>query len=171
MKKLLVLSLMVTMNAFASERVLISDSKETDVELNTSTVRCSAIGYGASELKINVKELDGWTLFDHSNINAGDFQGEPCMTAGRCKFRNGKNGLEIDDILAGSTRVERIKVFRQIVEVKDLAKDENGNDICNRHIQEHLQTKVNRGNAAEKIEFKHTRSGLFETFPASVCQR
>lgn len=168
MKKILLLVL-VSSNLMAAERVLISDSKITDVELNNTSVRCSAIGYGAAELKINIKGLDGWTLFDHSNVRAGDLEGQPCMTAGACKQFGNRSGLSIDDILSGGTNTQRIRVNRQIVEVKELSKDENGIDVCFRHIEEHLQTSVLRGDGTGRINFTHLRSGLAETFPASVC--
>lgn len=160
----------------AAERVLLSDSKVTDVTLNKTSVRCSAFGYGLAELKINIPVLDGWTLFDHSNVRAGDLIDEPCMTAGACRRGPGKNGFSIEDIL-GSTdavRVERIKVKRLIVEVKNLSKDENGNEVCLRHIEERLQADVPRANGQgegqDVVHFAHLRSGLDETFPVRVCQ-
>lgn len=171
MKNLLILGVLVTMNVFGAERVLISDSKITDVELNTDTVRCSAKGYGLAELKVNIKGLDGWTLFNHSNIKAGDLAGQPCMTAGACRGFGNDNGLSIDDILNGSVRTEKIKVNRQIIEVKNIGKDENGTDVCFRHIEERLQTSVSRGSANGSIKFSHLRSGLDETFPLAVCQK
>lgn len=171
MKKLLALGLLVTMNVFGAERVLINDSKKMEAELNSTTVRCSAIGYGSSELKINLKGLDGFTLFDHSNINAGDISGEPCMTAGTCKpFPTSSLGLSVDDILASGDRTETVVVNRQIVEVKTVVKDDKGADVCSRHIEERLQTTVNRADGNGKIKFFHLRSGLYEDFPLSVCQ-
>lgn len=173
MKKLLFLALIST-NLMAAERVLISDSKVSDVTLNRTSIRCSALGYGLAELKINIPALDGWTVFDHSNINAGDFQGAPCMTAGACRrFQNDK-GFTIEDILGTSPgqseeRVETVKVNRKLVEVKELSKDEAGNDICVRHIEERLQADVGRGDGNGKIHFTHLRSGLVENFPVSVC--
>lgn len=171
MKKLLALGLLVTMNVFGAERVLISDSKKMEAELNRATVRCSAIGYGSSELKINLKGLDGFTLFDHSNINAGDISGEPCMTAGTCKpFAKSPFGLSVEDILGNGDRTETVVVNRQIVEVKSVVKNDEGVDICSRHIEERLQTNINRADANGQIKFYHLRSGLHENFPLSVCQ-
>ncbi|MGZ3787679.1 MAG: hypothetical protein ACXVLQ_04110 [Bacteriovorax sp.] len=171
MKKLIILSALMSLNTFSAERVLISDSKVADVELDTSSVRCSKIGYSVAELKINIKALDGWTLFDHSNINLGDFPGEPCMTAGTCAGGPGNGRLSIDDILSGGTRTESIKINRQIVEVKEASKDEQGADICLRHIEERLQTSVTRGDGNGNIAFTHKRAGLSESFPLSVCQK
>lgn len=175
MKKWLFIGLLTT-QAMAGERVLISDSKVADVTLNKTSVRCSALGYGMAELKINIPALDGWTLFDHSNINLGDFGGEPCMTAGSCKRgtvkRPGNTGFSVEDILGNieNTQVSRILIKRKIVEVKDLGKDEQGNDVCLRHIQERLETDVPRADGNGLIHFSHLRHGLHETFPAKVCQ-
>lgn len=171
MKKWLLIALLTT-QTMAAERVLISDSKVTDVTLNKISVRCSALGYGMAELKINIPALDGWTLFDHSNINLGDFPGEPCMTAGVCTRRANAPGFSIEDILGNveNVKVERLKINRKIVEVKLLAKDDNGNDICIRQIHERLETDVPREDGQGVIHFKHARHGLDESFPARVCQ-
>ncbi|MDD4976277.1 MAG: hypothetical protein PHY93_18105, partial [Bacteriovorax sp.] len=150
MKKLLILALFST-NLLAAERVLISDSKVTDVELNRTSVRCSRFGYGVSELKIAIKGLDGWTIFDHSNINAGDLAKDPCMTAGACERFVDKK-MSVDDILSGGERTEQITVNRQIVELKEVTKNESGIEVCSRHIEERLQTSVNRGDANGKIQ-------------------
>lgn len=168
------LSLLFTVNVFSAERVLISDSKMTNVTLDRSSVRCTPIGYSVPELKINIKGLDGWTLFDHSNIFAGDLNGEPCMTAGECSFVRDpivSDLFTIDDILAGGSRVEKIQVNRQIVEMKNISQDNLGNDACFRSIEERLQADVKRGDGKGFIHFTHKRFGLAEQFPLSVCQR
>jgi hypothetical protein len=172
MKKFLFIALFFTNHLMASERILISDSKVSDVTINNTSIRCSALGYGMAELKINIPALDGWTVFDHSNINAGDFGGQPCMTAGACRRNAKTGGFSIDDILGvpSQERVETVKVNRKLVEVKELSKDESGNDICVRHIEERLLANVNRGDGNGVIRFTHLRSGLIENFPVSVCQ-
>jgi hypothetical protein len=158
--------------ATAAERVLISDSKVATVVLNETSVRCSAIGYGYPELKINIPSLDGWTIFDHSNIRAGDLIGQPCMTAGICKgARSDRDaGNSIDDILSGGPRTIQVKVNRKIVEVKNLGKADNGGDVCNRHIEERLSTEVLRGDSKGTVAFTHLRAGLQETFPIAICK-
>ena len=88
------------------------------------------------------------------------------MTAGFCD-----DTLNIDTILSGGVRTERIVIARQIVEVKTLGKDTDGTtDVCFRHIEERLKTNVDRGDKTGKIKFKHLRSGLDETFPKEVCK-
>lgn len=170
MKKLLVLSVLVTMNVFGAERVLVNDNKKMEVEFNSTTVRCSAIGYGTSELKITLKGLDGWTLFDHSNFRAGDLIDSPCMTAGQCTRTPKSLGVSIEDILANGDKTETVVVNRQIVEVKVVTKDESGAENCTRHIEERLATTVTRADSNGVIKFTHLRGGLEETFPLSVCQ-
>ena len=64
MKKLLILSAFLSLQSFAAERILISDSKITNVEINDKNIRCSAKGYGIAELKISIQGLDGWTIFN-----------------------------------------------------------------------------------------------------------
>ncbi len=169
MKKIIILGMFLAMNAYGAERVLLSDFKDAAVTLNESSVRCSAFGYGMAELKVNIKALDGWTLFDHSNVRQGDFRGQPCMTAGACR-PFGDPGFSVEDILGTSSRTENIRVFRKIVEVKNRSKNEAGNDICLRHIEERLLTQVNRGDFKGKIQFNHVRSGIEEVFPISICQ-
>jgi len=170
MKKLLVLGALFTMNVFGTERVLINDSKKMEAELNSATVRCSKIGYGGRELKISLKGLDGWTLFNHSNVALGDFGG-PCMTAGMCKFNKNDNfGFEITDIIGNGDKTETVVVSRQIVEVKDITKNAAGTEVCSRHIEERLAAEVDRADGTGKIAFYHLRSGLDEVFPLSVCQ-
>ncbi|MBY0416242.1 MAG: hypothetical protein K2Q18_18860, partial [Bdellovibrionales bacterium] len=102
MKKLIILAVLMTANAWAGSgsRVLLKDSKEMEAEVNNETVICSAKGYGLEELKINIKALDGWTILDHSNIRFGSLSKLPCMTAGACKPRWNQNagGFSIDDV-------------------------------------------------------------------------
>lgn len=171
MKKLLLLALFST-NLLAAERVLLSDSLVTDVVLNTSSVRCTVVGYSMPELKINIKGLDGWTIFDHTNIKAGDFSGSPCMTAGYCPLFGGNDGFKVEDIISTGERTERIKINREIVEVK-LIQDKPSSDekVCSRHIEERLKTAVTRADGTSDIQFKHTRTGVYEIFPLSVCEK
>ncbi len=163
---LLTLTLVGSLNSWAkdSQRVILSDSKRFETEVSTETVRCSQVGYGAQELKINLAALDGWTLFDHTNAQAGEF-GEACMTAGRCKMMGGQNGFTIDDLIKNNPGMEVIKVDRQIIESKTESKDQNGVDVCVRSLAENLSTTV-RG-----IKFKHSRFGAEQNFPIEVCRK
>ena len=167
MKKVLVLTLLaITTSAWAknSERVILQDAKTFSTEVSTSTVRCSEIGYGAKELKINLSALDGWTLFDHTNSNFGDI-GEPCMTAGACKRSTTGPGFAIDDLIQNRPGQETVTVVRVVTESKLETKDENNQDVCQRSLREELSTTI-RG-----IAFHHMRSGFDQNFPIEVCQK
>lgn len=164
---LLAITLLGSLNTFAkdSERVILADSKTFVTEVSVSTVRCSHIGYGSAELKINLAGLDGWTIFDHSNAQVGEF-GEPCMTAGMCKRTpTAKNGFTIDDLIQNNPGNEVITVQRQLIESKQETKDGEGNEICQRSLVENLSTTV-RG-----IKFAHTRYGAHEIFPIEACRK
>lgn len=170
MKNAILVSLMMilTVKGFAEEqqrRVILQDSKTMQAEVSTNTVRCTHIGYGSAELKINLAGLDGWTLFDHTNSHVGEF-GEPCMTAGRCKVAGtSRPGFTIDSLIQNNPGVEAINVKRVVTEVKQIMKDINNVDVCERHLEERLDTVI-RG-----IPFKHTRTGANQTFPLEACQK
>ncbi len=176
MKKVLLLGALLTItsniwaaddllpNAGVKERVILRDAKSFTTEVSTSTVRCSEIGYGAQELKINLAALDGWTLFDHTNSNFGDI-GEPCMTAGRCKAPWGGDGFSIDDLIQNNPGAEAVTVARTVTELKIETRDENNQEVCQRSLREDLQTSI-RG-----IKFHHSRSGLDQNFPIEVCRK
>jgi hypothetical protein len=150
--------------AKSSERVLLSDAKTFATEVSLETVRCSQIGYGNEELKINLAGLDGWTLFDHSNINAGDLAGQPCMTAGICKQPWNNNGHTIDEVVQNRPGTETVTVLRKLIEVKTETKNADNIDVCQRSIREELATTV-RG-----VAFHHTRMGFDQDFPIEVCR-
>jgi hypothetical protein len=158
--------LLGSLTAFAgnSERVILSDSISFSTEVSVETVRCSNVGYGAAELKINLAGLDGWTLFDHTNSHVGEF-GEPCMTAGRCKMFPNRPGFVVEDLVQNRPGFETITVLRNVVESKTESKDQQGNDVCVRALAENLTTSV-RG-----ISFRHSRFGAEQTFPIEVCRK
>lgn len=160
----MMLAVLMSGNLMAGERVLLSDSKAIEAEVNKTTVLCSHLGYGMSELKINIKDLDGWTILDHSNFRFGDRSGLPCMTAGACKpsWDPEGEGFEINDVLQNNPRVEKIVVSRKVIEVKELGETE-GRSQCFRSIREELETAV------AGIPFHHRRVGLSETLPAKAC--
>ncbi|MEE3080480.1 MAG: hypothetical protein VX341_14165 [Bdellovibrionota bacterium] len=81
LKNLLPLLLLLSSaNVFAEsfERVLKDETHQATVKLNDQTVRCSALGYGMSELKVTLDSLLHNTIFDHSNQDGLG----PCITAG-----------------------------------------------------------------------------------------
>lgn len=156
------LAVLMSSSVMAGERVILKDQKTFEVEVNQTTVRCSARGYGLEELKINIKDLDGWTLFDHSNILFGDFIGLPCMTAGLCSFSGGEDGLNVDDVVQNNPRTETIVVSREVIESRHVKND--GNDkICSRSLMEKLHTTVGG------VKFDHQRGSTLEKLPLAAC--
>ena len=163
MKKLLMLAVLVSGNLWAGERVILKDSKIIEQEVSNDTVRCSPIGYGMfSELKINMQALDGWTLFDHTNISFGD-KNIACMTAGKCKGPAIKNGFDLDDLIQSNPRVERVEVHREVVEVRTIIESANSFKICQRRLVENLKTNIGG------IKFTHTRGGAEQDLPEDAC--
>lgn len=169
MKKVLILTALLTITAAAhaknSEREILKDSKTFPAEVSNSTVRCSAVGYGNEELKINLSALDGWTLFDHTNANFGDIDGEPCMTAGLCKRHGLSHGFSVEDVIQNNPAIVTITVLRTVKEVKMETVDQHNQRVCQRSLREELETTI-RG-----IKFHHVRSGFDQNFPIEVCNR
>ena len=163
---LLTLTLVGSLNTWAkdSQRVILADSKTFLTEVSTTTVRCSQVGYGAEQLKINLASLDGWTLFDHTNSHLSEF-GEPCMTAGMCKRSPHTPGFSIEDLVQNNPGSEVIMVLRNVIENKTESKDQDGNEICVRSLTENLTTTI------RKIKFQHSRSGGEQNFPIEVCRK
>lgn len=149
-----------------NERILLEDSKVMNAEINNKTLRCSMLGYGFTELKINLKGLDGWTILDHSNARFGEFLGQPCMTAGACKlpWDEDNTGFDLEEILRTKSGEETIRVHRQISEVKTLRLNAQNKNVCIRTITEKLNTTV------AGIKFHHARA-FDETFAAEVCAK
>lgn len=79
-----------------------------DLELNESTVFCSALGYGLSFLKVSIPQLDQLAHFDHRVEESG----LPCAAVGECSSEVGPH-----TILAGGAGVERVAVRVVLTEV------------------------------------------------------
>ncbi len=160
MKNLLVLAFMMSTSVMGGERVIIKDQKIINQVINDKTVKCSHLGYGVSELKINIEALNGWTMLDHSNVIFGDVKGLPCMTAGSCKGAFW-DGFEVEDIILNNPRTEEITVQREYIEIRNL--DIKNNDKCLRNFKEILQTNI------AGIPFKHLRWSSEDVMPAAAC--
>lgn len=158
MKKILILAVLVCGNVLAGERVILKDSKELSVEVNNTTVLCSSLGYSEAELKINISELNGWTLLDHTNFRVGGTK-LPCMSAGFCKDLSIRGEFSVDDVIQGRPGTERIKVTRELVEVREISSEK----VCKSNIRESLHTVI-RG-----IDFNHTRTSALKDLPVSAC--
>lgn len=165
MKRFISIVIIISSQAvWAVERVIQSDEKTFSTEISAATVRCSELGYGLKELKINLAALDGWTLFDHSNSAFGEF-GEPCMTAGMCRRTPTGPGFSVSDLVGNNPGHEVITVRRRVSEIRTEAKDEQGQGICIRSLREDLSTQI-RG-----IEFHHSRSGAEQNFAVEYCRK
>lgn len=162
MKTLLTLTALFTSlsvlaaNTEKKEYLIHNKDVKTTVHLNDKTVRCSALGYGVSELKISVPALDYLAFFDHSNIG----ESEPCMTAGMCTFRNTGDGNRVSDILDPNKPSEEIEINMILKEVYYINHDQKS---CSRAIEESLKSDL-RGKT-----FTHFRSKSLGDYPYSLC--
>lgn len=138
-------------------RVSLKDRFEASVDVNNRTVRCSSVGYGVSELKINVPGLKWNAVFDHSNAeNLG-----PCMTAGVCRDDIiNVDGLTPDDLIQDDPGRQNIVVRRLLKERFQL---DHFDKTCSRTLTESLDTVI-RGH-----EFTHTVSKQIGDLPFQSC--
>lgn len=162
MKILFFATLFLATNIMAGERIILKDSLTAETEVSRKTVRCSHFGYGMSELKINIASLDGWTLFDHSNIRFGDRSDLPCMSAGACQSFNDEPALSIDDVIQGNERKEKIIIEREVIETRIVTESEAGK-VCSRFLTENLKTIIGG------VPFTHSRGGAEQTLPLKAC--
>ncbi len=140
-----------------AKKIIKDEVHETTITLDKSTVRCSALGYGSSELKISVPSLEWYAIFDHSNR---DDRG-PCVTAGMdfCTVTDDFINTKVPDLLVNPEKpTEKINVR---VFLKEVFEDAGEN--CLRKIEEHVETEV-RG-----IPFTHMRVKSIGTLPLSEC--
>jgi hypothetical protein len=124
-------------------RVIKDTTHKSVVPLNKDTVRCSHIGYGASELKIGIPSLRWEAALDHSN---GENLG-PCVTAGM-SFCGGFGGTPSipEELLDADNPTETVDV--QVVLNEQFVKNE---ESCTRTLVENVFLNV-RG-----IDFNHQR--------------
>ena len=140
-------------------KVVLERKFKINAEVNTATVRCSAIGYGYSELKINLRELKGKTVFDHSNARFGEFN-QPCMTAGACVNLDNEQVFSIEDVIQGNPRTEEIEVTQTLLSSKSKVENPTTHKlVCEKELVERLETAVGG------VPFFHVRSAVVETLP------
>jgi len=166
MKKIIfITSVLIGLKSFSSEeftRVIKDETHATYVELDTTTVRCSAIGYGMEELKVSLPSLKWNAILDHSNRDGLG----PCITAGTkfcSKIFDNDTGtwssLGIPDVLIDpETPTESINV--RVVLNEDFRIED---DICFRSLRENVTTVI-RG-----VDFTHVRSARIGQLPAKEC--
>jgi uncharacterized protein (TIGR03382 family) len=133
------------------ETVVHDTTTNVEIDLNSSTVLCSAADYGALFLKIGMPELAGITLLDHQNAGAG----APCVAAGICAPGNEPKDL-IDP--AHPTEIVPINVKAVRFDVVDKAAG-----TCETSLIERVHLVV-RG-----IEFNHERQVELVSRKAADC--
>lgn len=84
-----------------TETLIHDTTTQVDVQLDASTVLCSAADYGALYLKVGMPELAKLTLLDHQNIGAG----APCVAAGVCE-----QGHMPEDIIDAAHPTENVAI-------------------------------------------------------------
>lgn len=137
--------------AHASESVVHDTTSIVEVDLNSSTVLCSAADYGAMFLKVGIPELARITLLDHQNVGAG----APCVAAGMCE-----PGNMPEDIIDPAKPTELVNINVKAVRF-DVADPMAGN--CNTHLIERVRLDI-RG-----TEFTHERYAQLGTRPLADC--
>ncbi len=100
------------------------------LELTEQTVFCSAIGYGASFLKVSVPQLDALAHFDHRVEEAG----LPCAAVGACD-----EALGPDTVLQGAPGFEPVDLRVVLTEVLRL---DVAARTCTRQLLEDVSTTV-----------------------------
>lgn len=134
------------------ERVIRDQTVPSQIQLDATTVRCSAIGYSQAELKISVPDLEFLAVFNHTNFG----ESAPCMTAGACQ-----PGRMPANILT-SEPTEDISLHVVLKETYDL---DAAAKTCQHTLIEEISTVV-RG-----VPFFHQRSADLGDFPFDLCQK
>lgn len=120
-----------------------------EVELNPSTVKCSAADYSAPMLKVLVPALAELTILNHRNTR----EGAPCVAAGRC------GEVAPEDILRSGEGVESVPMR---VVLKKIA--EQDGEACRVSLVETVTTVI-RG-----VPFFHERRQAVEDRAADDCR-
>lgn len=121
------------------------------VKVSAETVRCSALGYGRPELKIDVPALDWAATFNHRTFG----EGQPCMTSVVCR-----GGIGPDVIL--SEGEAEVTVDLEVLHT-EVAYIDEATGTCDRSLVEELKMEL-RGQT-----FHHTRSGNLGRTSAAQC--
>ena len=125
---------------------------ETSVKVSASTVRCSSLGYGRPELKIDVPALDWAASFNHRTFG----EGQPCMTSVTCSNEVGTDLL----LSQGEAEVP----VRLIVTHTEKAWLDRASDKCSRYLEEHVEMQL-RG-----LRFTHVRTGNLAESSVAACE-
>jgi hypothetical protein len=153
------------------ERELFRKNHKINLDLNPLSVRCSDVGYGNVQLKINVDALEYISFFDHSNPG----ESAPCMTAGMMSCRQsfqfplpGEDDTQDDllqkedDILTKFRAIGKVQADLEQV-MKESLRIDHQDQTCHRYIHEEVTTVV------DGTTFTHYRSGNLGEYPYDIC--
>lgn len=156
--------LLVTTNSSALDftpfsdftRVIKDEIHLTTVAVTPLSVRCSMIGYGLSELKLNIPSLRWHAVLDHSN---GENLGS-CVTAGPkfCEFGNMPkipDGFFVND-------TPNVETEMRVILNEQFVTNEDGS--CERTLVENISLDV-RG-----IKFTHQKSKRIGLINEAECR-
>lgn len=140
-------------NTQIKEKILRDEQVPSTLQLDEQSVRCSALGYGTSQLKISVPDLKWVAIFDHINVG----ESEPCMSAGLCTPERNPESL-----IGGGVKSTSVTLHHVLKEVYTL---DLAAKTCQRTLKENLDTLV------EGIPFFHERSADLGSFPFEFCEK
>ena len=133
-------------------KVISRNVVDASVKVAANTVRCSSLGYGRPELKIDVPALDWAASFNHRTFG----EGQPCMTSLVCR-----GGVGPELILADGEAEVPVKL---IVTHTEKAWLDRENDKCSRWLEEHVEMEL-RG-----LKFTHVRLGNLGESTVAACE-
>ncbi len=133
-------------------KIISQNTIDTTVRVAANTVRCSSLGYGRPELKIDVPALDWAAVFNHRTQG----EGQPCMTSVVCRGDVGPNL-----VLAGGEAEVAVQL---VVTHTEKAWLDRENDKCFRHLEEHVEMEL-RG-----LKFSHVRTGQLAESTVAACE-
>ena len=140
------------LHAETLEKEVYRSSESIVVAVNAKSVRCSALGYGSPELKVDVSDLDWAASFNHRQLG----EGQPCMTAGLC---------------GGELTPEKLRAAGEgdiptqlLVVHKEVATIDRAHGTCSRVLVEEVTMKLHG------IEFSHQRRADLASTTAAQCR-
>lgn len=134
-----------------NETVVHETTTSVEVDLNNTTVLCSAADYGATFLKILIPDLARLTLLDHQNTGAG----APCVAAGPCE-----PGHMPADIIDAAHPTETVQISVKAIRGDDADSD---TQTCTTGLTETVKVTI-RG-----VDFFHQRFAPLGERPYSDC--
>ncbi len=133
------------------ETIVHDTTTRVEIELDASTVLCSAADYGALFLKILIPELAALTLLDHQNSGAG----APCVAAGACA-----PGNMPEDILDPTCSTAAVDIRVRAVRLDEL---DTVQETCTVTLREDVHVDI-RG-----VPFTHERFASLGSRPYADC--